>query len=32
LATTGYEEGEVTPAGVNMRNWLNSLGANAGAS
>ena len=32
LATTGYEEGEVTPAGVNMRNWLNSLGANAGPS
>jgi peptidoglycan hydrolase CwlO-like protein len=30
LATTGYEEGEVTPAGVSMRNWLNSLGANAG--
>jgi peptidoglycan hydrolase CwlO-like protein len=32
LATTGYEEGEVTPAGVSMRNWLNSLGANAGPS
>jgi peptidoglycan hydrolase CwlO-like protein len=32
LATTGYEEGEVTPAGVNMRNWLNGLGANAGPS
>ena len=31
-ATTGYEEGQVTPAGVYMRNWLNSLGANAGAS
>ncbi len=31
-ATTGYEEGEVTPAGVNMRNWLNALGANAGPS
>jgi hypothetical protein len=31
-ATTGYEEGEVTPAGVSMRNWLNSLGANAGPS
>ena len=29
-ATTGYEEGEITPAGTNMRNWLNSLGANAG--
>jgi peptidoglycan hydrolase CwlO-like protein len=32
VATTGYEEGEVTPAGVHMRNWLNSLGANAGPS
>ena len=32
VATTGYEEGEVTPAGVNMRNWLNGLGANAGPS
>jgi hypothetical protein len=31
-ATTGYEEGEVTPAGRNMRDWLNSLGANAGPS
>jgi len=31
-ATTGYEEGEVTPAGVSMRNWLNNLGANAGPS
>lgn len=31
-ATTGYEEGEVTPAGANMRDWLNSLGANAGPS
>ncbi len=29
-ATTGYEEGEITPAGTNMRNWLNSLGAGAG--
>ena len=29
-ATTGYEEGEITPAGQSMRNWLNSLGANAG--
>ncbi|HTP19946.1 MAG TPA: hypothetical protein VMJ65_10105 [Solirubrobacteraceae bacterium] len=29
-ATTGYEEGEITPAGQNMRDWLNSLGANAG--
>ncbi len=32
VATTGYEEGEVTTAGVSMRNWLNSLGANAGSS
>jgi hypothetical protein len=32
VATTGYEEGEVTPAGASMRNWLNSLGANAGPS
>jgi hypothetical protein len=31
-ATTGYEEGEVTPAGRSMRAWLNSLGANAGPS
>jgi hypothetical protein len=31
-ATGGYEEGQVTPAGANMRNWLNSLGANAGPS
>ena len=30
-ATTGYEEGEVTPAGRSMRAWLNSLGANAGS-
>jgi hypothetical protein len=29
-ATTGYEEGEETPAGKSMRAWLNSLGANAG--
>jgi hypothetical protein len=29
-ATTGYEEGQITPAGQNMRNWLNSLGAGAG--
>jgi hypothetical protein len=29
-ATTGYEEGEITPAGTYMRNWLNALGANAG--
>ncbi len=31
-ATTGYEEGQVTPAGRSMRDWLNSLGANAGPS
>lgn len=31
-ATTGYEEGQITPAGQNMRDWLNALGANAGAS
>jgi hypothetical protein len=31
-ATTGYEEGQVTPAGQSMRGWLNSLGANAGNS
>ncbi|MGA2924675.1 MAG: hypothetical protein ABSG43_01585 [Solirubrobacteraceae bacterium] len=30
-ATTGYEEGEATPAGQSMRAWLNSLGANAGS-
>lgn len=30
MATTGYEEGEATPAGRSMRAWLNSLGANAG--
>ncbi len=29
-ATTGYEEGQVTPAGRSMRKWLNALGANAG--
>ena len=29
-ATTGYEEGEITPAGQYMRNWLNRLGAGAG--
>jgi hypothetical protein len=32
VATTGYEEGQVTPAGQAMRDWLNSLGANAGHS
>ncbi len=31
-ATTGYEEGQATPAGQSMRNWLNHLGANAGSS
>lgn len=30
VATTGYEEGEITPAGRSMRGWLNGLGANAG--
>lgn len=30
-ATTGYEEGQVTPAGVSIRAWLNALGANAGS-
>jgi hypothetical protein len=29
-ATTGYEEGEITPAGQYMRRWLNALGAGAG--
>jgi hypothetical protein len=29
-ATTGYEEGQVTPAGRSIRAWLNRLGANAG--
>ena len=32
VATSGYEEGQITPAGVAMRDWLNSLGANAGPS
>lgn len=32
MATTGYEEGQVTPAGRAIREWLNSLGANAGPS
>jgi hypothetical protein len=30
MATTGYEEGQATPAGKSIRAWLNSLGANAG--
>ncbi len=29
-ATTGYGEGQATPAGQSIRAWLNSLGANAG--
>ncbi len=29
-ATSGYEEGQITPAGKSIRAWLNSLGANAG--
>jgi hypothetical protein len=29
-ATTGYVEGQVTPAGRSIRTWLNNLGANAG--
>lgn len=31
-ATTGYEEGQITPAGKSIRAWLNDLGANAGPS
>ena len=31
-ATTGYEEGQATPAGRYIRAWLNALGANAGPS
>jgi hypothetical protein len=31
-ATSGYTEGQVTPAGRSIRAWLNSLGANAGPS
>jgi hypothetical protein len=30
VATGGYEEGQITPAGRYMRAWLNDLGANAG--
>jgi hypothetical protein len=30
VATTGYEEGQVTPAGRSIRAWLNRLGAHAG--
>ncbi len=29
-ATSGYGEGQVTPAGRSIRSWLNALGANAG--
>jgi hypothetical protein len=29
-ATSGYGEGQVTPAGRSIRGWLNALGANAG--
>ncbi len=29
-ATTGYVEGQVTPAGRSIRAWLNAVGANAG--
>ena len=31
-ATSGYSEGQVTPAGRSIRAWLNSLGANAGSA
>jgi hypothetical protein len=30
-ATSGYTEGQVTPAGLSIRAWLNALGANAGS-
>ena len=30
VATTGYEEGQITPAGRYIRAWLNSVGAHAG--
>ena len=30
VATTGCEEGQITPAGRSMRAWLNRLGAGAG--
>jgi hypothetical protein len=29
-STTGYHEGQITPAGCSIRAWLNALGANAG--
>jgi hypothetical protein len=31
MATTGYEEGQVTPAGLSIRGWLNAVGAQAGS-
>jgi hypothetical protein len=31
VATSGYAEGQVTPAGLAIRSWLNSLGAHAGS-
>ena len=31
-ATSGYTEGQVTPAGRSIRTWLNGLGAHAGPS
>jgi hypothetical protein len=31
MATTGYEEGQATPAGQSIRAWLNAVGAKAGA-
>lgn len=31
-ATTGYSEGQITPAGRSIRAWLNGLGARAGNS
>jgi hypothetical protein len=31
-ATSGYTEGQVTPAGRSIRAWLNALGANAGSA
>jgi hypothetical protein len=30
MATSGYEEGQITPAGRSIRAWLNALGARAG--
>jgi hypothetical protein len=31
MATTGYEEGQATPAGQSIRGWLNAVGAKAGS-